>query len=100
MIRLLLQRTVNALKGKIGQSFKVKDSEKKMFLLMIYLMEETKNGHIPIRTPDHVESIDEIQEIHPYLAFHVVLPIPPILKFNHQNEFSLNKRKNTKSMKK
>ncbi len=58
-----------------------------------YLMEETKNGHIPIRTPDHVETIEEIREIHPYLAFHVLLPIPPILNFTLHEESKKSKKK-------
>jgi DNA-binding transcriptional ArsR family regulator len=60
------------------------------------LMEETKKGNISIRTPDHTETDEEKDEIHPYLAFHVVLPIPPILKFNHESGSLLKGKKNTK----
>ena len=56
-----------------------------------YLMQETKNGQIPIRMPDHVETHNEMEEKHPYLAFHVVMPIPPILKFEQQTERSKSK---------
>ncbi len=60
-----------------------------------YVMEETKNGHIPIRMPDHVETPSEMREIHPYLAFHVVMPIPPILNFNDHTEKKKRKKINT-----
>jgi len=62
-----------------------------------YLMEEIINGHIPIRTPDHVETMEEVQEIHPFLAFHVVLPIPSILKFNPKSKTTPKKKGKTKT---
>jgi DNA-binding transcriptional ArsR family regulator len=55
-----------------------------------FVMEETKNGNIPIRTPDHVESPEEAVETHPFLAFHVLLPIPPILNFNQKENGEKN----------
>lgn len=46
------------------------------------MMTEAQQGKISIRVPDQVETSEEMSEIHPYLAFHVVLPIPAILGLN------------------
>jgi hypothetical protein len=46
-----------------------------------FVMKRSKEGIIPIRVPEQTETPEETGEIHPYLFFHVLLPIPAILNF-------------------